>query len=747
MTNPNSSMTMEVDFAVRNVTNESDPVFDISDTTPAGGFRGLRLNALEGWLMTASYTSKNDCLFAWREGVRTNVAINIHHQVKPNLGDCKYASTVTNADGTTPLARVIMNGDCVREIPFATDSSEEWTAKNNNKIVIGNTGADIDIYSIRIYENKPIEMTDLLLKNYTSSLPTTEAKQAMRERNALLVSGRISLDNVKNRGINSMVWHGELPYHSSQGEQSGWYEYFRYDADGNPLPELSGTNCKATKALKIKGQGSTAKTYYDWNQQDDNSKVDFVFDNGEKPCNIKVALADFHSSIVISEPEEGTATDDEDNEYVGTIVKIKGGNLGKNYPVDESAVAYPYNNGVVTVPDGWIDGNGKYRGKGYMVSEGTALAQKKVIKINYASSMQSHLIGACTTYDILHKAVVGPTPLQQRVPTAVTAKHTEPFMLFQQSEGSSNIYFKGMGNYGAGKMDKVAWGYAKKKHPMFALIEGSDNNLPMTGFRVPFDKITAVYSPDDEGWLYNGVQNWDFDGGATEDYTAQEADGWQFVIKKETEVPTAAIRDRWADIHNFIYLHAPHVHYFVGNFAAFKQSEEAKDWNNKYFCTSGDEAFKLKRYCYITQSWVDAGLLDTTTMTYRAIDLRTDAMTKSAYEDAVQSGISTQYVELAKVFNAAITQHGKAYAKYFFNEASLRFNYAYVLSFLAGTDNSDKNTYYEIMPYATSVASDDNFSSWWQTVTGGSFDFSAVYEMFLNGDDMDSILRTNNNSH
>lgn len=747
MTTPNSSMTMEIDFAVHNVTNEADPIIDLSDATPAGGFRGLRLNALEGWIMTTSYTSKNDCLFAWKEGVRTNIAVNIHHQVKPNMGDCKYASTVTNANGTTPLARVIMNGDCVREVPYAVDNNEEWTSRVDNAIIIGNIGADIDIYSIRIYENKAIEMTDLLLKNYVASLPTAEAKAAMRERNNLMVSGRINLDAVKNHGINSMVWHGELPYHSSQGEQSGWYEYFRYDADGNYLPELSGTNCRTTKALKIKGQGSTAKTYYDWNQQDDNSKVDFIFDSGEKPCNIKVSLSDFHSSITISEPEQGTATDDDDNEYTGMIVKIKGGNLGKNYPVDESEVAYPYNNGIVTVPDGWIDGNGKYRGKGYMVAEGTALAQKKVIKINYASSMQSHLIGACTSYDILHRAVVGATPLQQHVPTAVTAKHTEPFMLFQQSEGSNNVYFKGMGNYGAGKMDKVAWGYAKKKHPMFALIEGSDNNLPMTGFRVPFDKVTAVYSPDDEGWLYNGVQNWDFDGGATEDYTTQAAEGWQFITKDETEAPSAAIRDRWADIHNFIYLHAPHVHYYVGTFAAFKKSDEAKNWNNKYFCTAGDDAFKLKRYCYLTEQWIDAGLLDTATMTYRAIDLRSDVMTKATYDAAVQAGTSTQYAELAKNFNAAITQHGKDYAKYFFSEASLRFNYAYVLSFLAGTDNSDKNTYYEIMPYATTVESDSAFSSWWASTTGKTFDYDAVYEAYLNGDDMDSILRTNNNSH
>ena len=122
---------------------------------------------------------------------------------------------------------------------------------------------------------------------------------------------------------------------------------------------------------------------------------------------------------------------------------------------------------MVTVPDGWIDGNGMYRGMGYRVAEGTSLAQKKVLKINYASSMQSHLPAVCNTYDLLHRKVVGDTPLQELIPDAVSAKRTEPFMFFNEDGGQT--YFKGMGNYGAGKADKVTWGYVKKQMPMYAL--------------------------------------------------------------------------------------------------------------------------------------------------------------------------------------------------------------------------------------------------------------------------------------
>ena len=720
MKEPNSSMTFEVVFTVRNVTNETDPVIDITDATPSGGFRGLRMNALDGWLMALSSSDKKDCFFAWKEGMRTHLSLNINHQVRPNKGDCQYKDDDANkSNGYLPLARLLLNGDIPREIPFKTDDKNEWCATENNQIIIGNEGADIDIYSIRFYENQGIEMTDLLTRNYVASQPTAESKKAIRERNDLLAEGRISLERAKARGLNCLLWHGETPYIYNQSEFTGWYEVFRYDQDGNLMPEYSGTICKETKSLKNKGQGSTAKTYYDWNIQDDQSKV---------KDKIWVSIEDLHESISVS--------------IVGDKAYIKGGNLGKGFPLaTEESVSYDYANGKVYVPDGWIDGNGKYRGMGYMVSPGTSLAQKKVLKINYASSMQSHLYGACTSFDILHRAVVGDTPLQKKVPTAVTAKHTEPFMFFQQQEGSSNVIFRGMGNFGAGKADKVTWGYYKKEHPMFAIIEGSDNNLPMTGFRVPFDRVTAVYSTEDEGWFYNGVQNWDFDEGETTDNLNF---GYTVIGDK---MPTEAITKKWADICNFVYLHAPHVKYYAGTFTDFKKSDKAKDIDAKYFCTAGDEAYQLKRYCYLTDEWINAGLLNEDTETYKVIDLRTDVMTKAAYRRAESEGKLSDYAYLARSFNEAITTHGKTYINLFFNEASLRFNYAFVLAFLTGSDNSDKNTYYEIMPYTTPKTEDTAFNTWWKAQTGNDFDFNGVYEVFMNGDDMDSIFRTDNNSH
>ena len=747
--NPASSLTFEIDCKISNVTNTTDPIIQMFSGT-ASSFRGLKMNALEGWLRNGTEQNADDTLFAWDEDVRTHFSFNLHHQVQPNKNDVKFPQgDADKAKGTIALARVMVNGDIVRELKYDITKTDEWTTSNTGSIIIGNEGADIDIYSIRIYEKKQIEAKDILMRNFLATLPKAEDKVALKAKNNIMDGDRIGLENAKNAKLNCMVWHGALPYFYDQDDRTGWMEIWRYDENGNYLPDLSGTICKATKLLAGKGQGSTAKTYYDWNLQDDSSKVKYNF--AEQRGTILVALKDIHESIVVGAPYEGTIDEDKDKggQYSGLVVDVYGGNLGKNFPLENKAKAYPYVNGSVMFPDGWIDGNGKYRGMGYMVAYGTALAQKRVIKINYASSMQSHLIGACKTYDLLHRKVVGDTPLQERVPTAVSAKHTEPFMFF--NEDGNGTFFKGMGTYGAGKADKVAWAFVKKEMPMYALIEGSDNNLPMTGFRVPFDKNTAVYDCNGEGWLYNGIQSFDFDLGCTEVYSdaTQQGEGWKFVNTdaNDGEVPSKAIRDKWADIHNFIYLHSTNLRFFDGTFDQFKNSEAAKDYNYKYWCTQGGEAFRLKRYDHIGGQWVDAGLWSINKNAYLSLLLTEIDETYKAYKDWLSSSDNGNYDALNEKFKELMVSHMKSFLKYFINEKSLQFNYCYVLGFLAGTDNSDKNTYYKIMPYASGEVESTSFNAWFTNRFSKTFDFSSVHQLYFDGDDMDSILRTNNNAH
>jgi len=698
-----SALTFDIHYKVSNVTNTTDPIVQIKG---GSGNKGVVLNALRGWVRSASYSDNDNCMFVWREGKEQYLSVNIHNSVKPLGNGCIYPSDKeAQANGTLALARVLLNGDPVREIPFDKSSTTEWCDDANAEIIIGNAGADIDIYSIRVYERRQIDWADLLMRNYPSSLPTTEEKQNFKWRNAIRDGRYISLEEAKNKGYNCIVYHGKRPYYYANAEQKGWIEYFRYDQDGNLMPDYSGSNCKETGDMTFEGQGSTAMTYGEFNQQDKNSN---------KIKAIQVAIGNLHESISVR--------------IDGDTAYLKGGNLGKNYPYEETEVGYPYANGMVTVPDGWVDGNGKYRGLGYMVAPNTAIAQKKVAKINFASAMQSHLLAACKSYDELHFLAVGATPLQQTyidkgLTRPVLAKHLEPFLMFWEEDGET--HYTGLCTYGAAKMDKVAFGYTEKAHPMFSMFEGSDNNLPMTDFRVPFDgdAVPVLKKDEMDGYSYAGATSWDYDAGAT---------------SEDGKDASAAIKKQWSKYHNFIYLNSTNLKYYDGTADDFYLSDAAKnDTKSKYWCTTGAKAFHLLRYDFVNGEWVDAG------MNKSVVNLKTDVRTKTTYE-AYKT--STAYEKINNAFKEDMAKFFKDNGKFVMSQKSLLFNYCYVLMFLAGTDNSSKNTYYEIDPIAQDMSGEANdvFSQWYLANFGESFDYKHCYIVVMAGDDMDSILPVNN---
>lgn len=719
LTTPDSAMELELDFKVSNVTNEADPIialfqdFTVSDAdgNKTTTFRGLKMLPLKGNVCTKSNAVDSETDFQWREGVRTHIAINVHNAVAPNKGDAIVpdSSTLDTKATKIALVRVFINGDIEREFKYSITDAEEFgtSAMGNGGITIGQDGADIDIYSIRVYQNNALEHTEVL-NNWISTLPTTAEKQAMRKQNDILTAGKIDIEKCKQLGKRCLVWHGTEPYKENTSAQLGWWEIIQYDKEGNYLPEYSGTLCKETKSLKATRQGSTANTYYYSNLQTKMSDV---------KATITVKLTDLHSSITyeIHEVEQTDGTKKK-------MVSLCGGNLGKNFPVKETAVDYEYaqkdGEDAVVVPDGWVDGNGKYRGVGYIVAEGTPMAQKLVNKINYASSMQSHLTGVNNLYNDLHKIIVGKNSIQKTCETARVSKYTEPFLFFTQADGSDTAVYRGPCTFGAGKMDKPTWGYIKKLHPNFAMIEGSDNNYDLTDMRVPFTwgdnncPEAITYSPDDEGFFYNGKQCLDFDSGVT------EADG----------TPKANIISIVQNTWNFLYLHSPMIEYYKGTFDAFQKSDKAKDVFKKYWCTDGDDAYKLKRYDYVNQKWVDAGPWNSATKAWDVVDLRTDAMTKPTYD---ASSNQSQYAALNKELRAAIVGDAKKNIGFYFRTDSLKLYYTLIIHLLAGTDSCSKNTYYVIDPTAVEV-----------TIDGVT---KTCYLIEMHTDDVDTMLPIDNN--
>ena len=154
LTTADSSMTLEIDFAVRNVTNEADPIISLFEsivTNTAEGtvttFRGLRMKPMSGNIYTKSNTVDSETDFNWREGVRTHIAINIHNAIAPNKGDVLVPDAATGLAVTATkiaLVRVFINGDIERELKYSITDSEEFgtSAMGNGGFTLGQEQLD-----------------------------------------------------------------------------------------------------------------------------------------------------------------------------------------------------------------------------------------------------------------------------------------------------------------------------------------------------------------------------------------------------------------------------------------------------------------------------------------------------------------------------------------------------------------------------------------------------------------------------
>lgn len=720
---PSSSMTMEFDMCVRNVTNEEDPIVSLFEKLDNGNVIGLKMLAMTGTMTTQSNTSPLTTDFRWQEDERVHISINICDEITPNVilngvGDGLTAEG-NSKSGNIALIRVFINGNINREIRFDKTSAQEFCtgAMKNGGITIGQEGADIDIYGIRVWEMRSLTAQNVY-QNYLSTIPDQEEKSRKKRENDIMTSRRVDIDKVRSIGKRVLVWHGDEPYHQNTNKVKGWWEFWQYDDDGNAIPELSGTLCKETKSLPAKRQGTTANTYYYSNIQTKTSDVETL---------IIVALSELHESIT-----QGDITTEGDTSYI----QLKGGCLGKNFPLpSESFKSYELRvvEGVqyVLVPDGWIDGNGKYRGPGYIVADGLPMAQKLVLKINYASSMQSHIVGVNKLYNDLHTSYCGKNALQEKTSGALVAKHLETFLFFTQSEGSDTAIYRGPATWGPGKMDKPTWGYVKSEFPNFCMIEGADNNNELTDMRVPFDdevhgsdeKSKVYYSPSDEAWMYRLADGTsekciDWDGGRT------------YVGEDSQEYPHADIVDYIRKTWNFLFLHAPRIKYFDGSYEAFLQSDASKDVNHKYWCRSagGNDAhdFKLKRYDFSDGAWVDAGLWNGMSYdTVNLLDADNDEYGTYAAYMSLSTNQKTDYSGIVNdTFKRAIVNHAKLHIGEYFVVNSLKFHYCFQNHFISGTDNCSKNTYFVLVP----IKEGDEIK----------------WKFELHQDDVDTVLATDN---
>ena len=305
----------------------------------------------------------------------------------------------------------------------------------------------------------------------------------------------------------------------------------------------------------------------------------------------------------------------------------------------------------------------------YQLEDGTPFATRLDGKINWASSMQSHKIGATALYHDVWKRVIGGNDITEteggqdftNTPNGYAdcrvAVKQKPFFMFVQETPTSEPVFYGLYTWGAGKGDKPTFGYNKSVFPDFTVLEGCDNNMPLVMHRVPWDSAIQGSITTDEVIKYNGKDNW------------------------ELSMGSGKLWEHFRDAFNFVYLLHNDIHPYNGTFTAML-ADKTISKDKDYWVTATDgtaNKFDLFRFDEETEQWVKAGIEKTT------LNLNTQCgniVTDSEVDwDVINQRFINKRVEM---FTNGLEQYfDKQDLMY-----TMRFN-----RILGASDNRGKNTY------------------------------------------------------
>lgn len=332
---------------------------------------------------------------------------------------------------------------------------------------------------------------------------------------------------------------------------------------------------------------------------------------------------------------------------------------------------------------------------GYALTDNDPEAKKLVAKLNWASSMQSHKIGSTALYTDLWREIVGGNSITatQGYENVRVSVHEKPFLYFVKDNDSSQPVFYGLMTFGSAKYDKPTFGYDKKVFPDYLILEGSDNGMPLTLRQVPWVDGEVVYNAGEEYYEYAGQGNLDYGMGNQD------------------------MIHYFKDAFNFSYLHSPRLR-------AYTQDSELTDASYQYWNTSTKN---VKRYDWISNSWVDASIINTTPCEYHSA-------TQEDVDNHLANKVGEKVVDVLPVYETLNleTQTGLLRANFssdadyttavinwrvndFKSKISIYYNvndvlYSMViLKLIAASDNWCKNTYEYLDPVSHKIclAQDD----------------------------------------
>ena len=234
------SMTLEMDIRTDNILDETEPILEICTIHPVDGDAyGIRLLPKEIYMMTQNKRVRDDQNATWAEGKEIHLAVNVVYGVQ----------------GLNWI-RIIIDGKIERVINYLVS---DIFSGGTVSIKIGNTSADIDIFGIRCYQ-KALS-TDEAMQDRKAAFSTVAEKIAFASRNDILGDGGTIDFNKAKQKYNVIGLTGHLAKYgdADKGKTNGNELYVSKVSE----PEKAGTYTE----IQNSGQGTTAMTYNDWNQQ------------------------------------------------------------------------------------------------------------------------------------------------------------------------------------------------------------------------------------------------------------------------------------------------------------------------------------------------------------------------------------------------------------------------------------------------------------------------------------------------
>lgn len=693
----NQGFTFELDFKSYNISDETKPLLKL------GRFilYPTELNWQYGNVdVTQIDTTAKSSIF--QGDTRTHILIEVVPNFRAPAREVpKEVKKIANK--TTNLVRIFINGGIDRLYKYDYLTDFQYDGFN---LEVSPESADLDIYGLRIY-NRALTLKEIE-NNYISTMSSVTEKSKFQQLNDLVATDAnndtyISYNKVKSL-YNTLVYimpntHGyPHQFNLVKGVSiKGCTVFVNYvnsiaTEESHVLSEAQINRCSGRFInTSISGQGTSAMKYY-W-------------------YNIQMKKPTFTSQGCYNE---------ELDEYVQ--------------------------------PTGDNPNNYQYNSKYYYMPEDTDCAigiQKLCGKFNYASSMQSHKIGAVRAFHDLWDACVDKSDFTPGEIKGRKACLEDTFIAFYVETDlkdvsnyklsdlaqldDSKIMFAGFQTWGSAKGDKNTFGYSESTTPEYILLEGAENNGELCNWLAPWSPSIVTLSGEtwktqqlvvNEGTpSYVLSDSFDIDFGldsSDDDGNTMSTDGQKTLNK-------------FIEAYNFVYMHTINLLPYKETYSLNDPRNTSLDITKKYYITSinyqDNTYFKgaqwdVFRYDKYSMLWVPAGLpvlndhdgsqkLSTVRSAYNTNVYEYETFNlKKFHEQLGTSGVENinTYIEDLK------TDFKNKFGTYFHVE-DIIYHQAFIRLF-AGTDNRAKNTYFKL--------------------------FNKDCKIQLLQDDMDTILATDN---